>query len=63
VAFAYHGIPYTSREKVIDIGLLQASIDTKKTIQLPPILISIILLALCPIMNSKCSKKMYHIRK
>ena len=26
VAFAYHGIPYTSREKVIEVGSLQASI-------------------------------------
>jgi uncharacterized membrane protein len=38
VAFAYQGISYTSREKVIDIGPLQASVDTKKTIPLPPIL-------------------------
>ncbi len=38
VAFTYHGINYTSREKVIDIGPLQASVDTKKTIPLPPIL-------------------------
>jgi uncharacterized membrane protein len=37
VAFAYQGISYTSREKVIDIGPLQASVDTKKTISLPPI--------------------------
>ena len=38
VAFAYQGISYTSREKIIDIGPLQASVDTKKTIPLPPIL-------------------------
>jgi uncharacterized membrane protein len=38
VAFAYQGISYTSREKVIDIGPLQASVDTKKTIPLSPIL-------------------------
>ena len=38
VAFAYQGISYTSRKKVIDIGPLQASVDTKKTIPLPPIL-------------------------
>jgi len=38
VAFAYQGITYTSREKVIDIGPLQASVDTKKTIPLSPIL-------------------------
>jgi uncharacterized membrane protein len=38
VAFAYQGITYTSREKVIDIGPLQASVDTKKTIPFSPIL-------------------------
>lgn len=43
VAFAYQGISYTSREKVIDIGPLQASVDTKKTIQFPPILGGLVL--------------------
>jgi len=38
VAFAYQGISYTSREKIIDIGPLQASVDTKKTIPLSPVL-------------------------
>jgi uncharacterized membrane protein len=38
VAFAYQGISYTSGEKVIDIGPLQASVDTKKTIPLSPLL-------------------------
>ena len=38
VALAYRGIPYTSREKVIDVGPLQASVDTKKTIPLSPLL-------------------------
>ena len=38
VAFAYQGITYTTREKVIDLGPIQASVDTKKTIPLPPIL-------------------------
>jgi uncharacterized membrane protein len=43
VAFAYQGITYTSREKVVDIGPLQASVDTKKTIPLPPILGGLVL--------------------
>ena len=43
VAFVYQGISYTSREKVIDIGPLQASVDTKKTIPLPPILGGLVL--------------------
>ena len=38
VAFAYQGITYTSHEKIIDIGPLQASVDTKKTIPLSPLL-------------------------
>ena len=38
VAFAYQGITYTSREKIIDIGPLQASADTQKTIPLSPLL-------------------------
>jgi uncharacterized membrane protein len=38
VAFAYQGITYTSREKLIDIGPIHATADTKKTIPLSPIL-------------------------
>ncbi len=38
VAFAYQGITYTTRENVINLGPLQASIDTKKTIPISPLL-------------------------
>jgi hypothetical protein len=38
LALAYQGITYTTREKVIDIGPIKASVDKKKTIPLPPIL-------------------------
>jgi len=38
VAFAYQGITYTSREKIIDLGPLQATAETQKTIPLSPIL-------------------------
>jgi uncharacterized membrane protein len=38
VAFTYQGITYTSREKIIDIGPIQATADTQKTIPLPPLL-------------------------
>ena len=38
VAFAYQGISYTSREKVIDIGPFQATAETEKTIPLSPLL-------------------------
>lgn len=37
VAFAYQGITYTTREKVIDLGPLQATVDTKQTLPLPPL--------------------------
>jgi uncharacterized membrane protein len=37
VVFAYQGITYTSREKIIDIGPIQATHKTKKTIPLSPI--------------------------
>ena len=43
VAFAYQGITYTSREKVIDIGPLHATADTQKTIPLPPLLGGLVL--------------------
>ena len=38
IALAYHGITYTTREKVVDIGPIQMSADKTKTIPLPPIL-------------------------
>ena len=37
LALAYQGITYTTREKVIDLGPLQASVDKEKSIPLPPI--------------------------
>ncbi len=38
VAFAYQGVTYTSREKIIDIGPIHATADTEKTIALSPLL-------------------------
>jgi hypothetical protein len=38
LALFYHGITYTSRERLIEIGPIQASTNTKKTIPLPPLL-------------------------
>ena len=37
LALAYQGITYTTREKVIDLGPLQASVEKKKSIPLPPV--------------------------
>ena len=38
VALAYKGFTYTSREKVVELGPLQATAETQKTIPLPPVL-------------------------
>ncbi|MDD3813866.1 MAG: DUF3185 domain-containing protein [Desulfocapsaceae bacterium] len=37
VAFGYQGITYTSRENVVDLGPLQMTAETEKTLPLPPI--------------------------
>ncbi len=36
-ALAYQGFSYTSREKILDIGPIQASADTEKNVSIPPI--------------------------
>jgi hypothetical protein len=38
VGLAYEGITYTKREKVLEVGPLTATKETKKTIPLPPVL-------------------------
>lgn len=38
VAFTYRGESDTDREKLIDIGSIQATADTQKTILMPPLL-------------------------
>ena len=38
VALVFQGITYTTREKVIDFGPIQATAEEKKTIPLPPVL-------------------------
>ena len=38
IAFSYQGITYTKRERVLDIGPLQATAEKKETIPLPPVL-------------------------
>ena len=38
VALAYQGITYTTREKIIDLGPLKATVDKEKKIPLPPII-------------------------
>jgi hypothetical protein len=43
ISFAYQGVTYTKKEKVVDIGPIHATKDTKETIPLPPILGGILL--------------------
>jgi hypothetical protein len=45
IALAYHGITYTTREKVIDLGPLKASVEREKTIPLPPVLGGLVIAA------------------
>ena len=37
IAFAYQGITYTTREKVVDIGSMHITTEKKNTIPLTPI--------------------------
>jgi hypothetical protein len=37
-AFAYQGITYTTREKVVDLGPIHVTAEKTKTLPLPPIL-------------------------
>jgi hypothetical protein len=38
VALALGGISYTKKEKVVDIGPIEATAETRETIPLPPVL-------------------------
>jgi hypothetical protein len=38
IALNYHGITYTTHEKVLKIGPIEATKETEKTIPLPPVL-------------------------
>ena len=37
IALAYQGTTYTTREKILDVGPLEATAEKQKTIPLPPI--------------------------
>jgi hypothetical protein len=38
VALVYQGITYTTREKVLEVGPVEVTAETRKTIPLPPVL-------------------------
>ena len=44
VAFAYQGITYTTREKVVDLGPMHMSAERTRTLPLPPIVGAIALI-------------------
>ncbi len=37
ISFAYEGITYTKREKVLDVGPFHATVEKEKTIPIPPL--------------------------
>ncbi len=45
LALVYQGFQYTTREKIIDIGVLKVTATKKRTIPLPPIVGGVALLA------------------
>jgi uncharacterized membrane protein HdeD (DUF308 family) len=45
LALAYQGITYTTRETVIDLGPLKASVEKQQTLPLPPVLGAVALAA------------------
>lgn len=38
IAFAYQGITYTTREKVLEVGPITATKESKRTLPIPPVL-------------------------
>lgn len=38
IAFAYQGITYTTREKVLEVGPITATKESKRTVPIPPVL-------------------------
>jgi len=44
-ALSYNRITYTTKEKIVDIGPIEATVDKEKTIRLPPLLGGLALIA------------------
>ena len=44
VAFTYRGIPYTSGEKVVDVGSLRTNVNARRIMPMSPLLIGFVLL-------------------
>jgi UDP-N-acetylmuramyl pentapeptide phosphotransferase/UDP-N-acetylglucosamine-1-phosphate transferase len=57
LVLAYHGIRYTTREKLIDIGPLKVTAAEKKTIPLPPVVGGVAIVAGIALMLVERKKK------
>jgi hypothetical protein len=45
ISLAYQGFSYTKREKVVDIGPIEATTETRETVPIPPIIGGVALVA------------------
>ncbi len=43
VALFYHGIPYTKKENVLQIGTMKAQVETKETYEIHPAISGLVL--------------------
>ena len=57
LVLAYHGIRYTTREKLIDIGPLKVTAAEKKTSPLPPVVGGVAIVAGIALMLVERKKK------
>lgn len=57
IALTYHGITYTTHEKVLKIGPIEATKEREKTIPLPPVLGGVVLTAGIVIIVMAATKK------
>lgn len=45
LALAYQGFSYTQREKVLDVGPIEATANTRKRVSIPPLVGGVVLAA------------------
>ncbi len=57
IALGYHGITYTTHEKVLKMGPIEATKEVEKTIPLPPVLGAVVLAAGIVIIVMAAGKK------
>ncbi len=43
LVIAYRGIPYTSREVILEVGALNATAETQRTREVPPIVTGLVI--------------------